>query len=271
MDWSKIKTIFILTFLVLDIYLMYEFFKLKDASQYELMAQASLEKNLKSDEIELAVDFPKTNPKDRYLSAKPMVFDMDEIEEAKKTKLKGQDITITDGTILNSVLDESYKISEKFDPSELNTFIKNKVLYGDQYRFWEKSKNDNTLTYYQQFEDKMFYLNINGALTFYLNDENEIVSYKQTLLEEIEEMQEGEKEVIQPLKAIETLYNNGSLRPKSKITNLELGYFTHVPLSSSLVLTPAWRFVINGEENLFVDAVKGDIIQLTNEEKKEVE
>ena len=199
-----------------------------------------------------------------------MVFDMDEIEEAKKTKLKGQDITITDGTVLNSALDESYKISEKFDPSELNTFIKNKVLYGDQYRFWEKSKNGNTLTYYQQFEDKMFYMNINGALTFYLNDENEIVSYKQTMLEEIEEMQEGEK-VIQPLKAIETLYNNGSLEPKSKITNLELGYFTHVPLSSSLVLTPAWRFVINDEENLFVDAFKGEIIQLTNEENEAME
>jgi regulatory protein YycI of two-component signal transduction system YycFG len=270
MDWSKIKTIFILTFLVLDIYLMYEFFKLKDASQYEPMTQASFEKRLKTDEIEFDVDLPKNNPKDRYLSAKPMVFDIEEMEEAKKSNLKGQDITVTEGTVLNSVLDEPYKISEKFNPSELNSFIKNKVLYGDQYRFWEKSKNSNTLTYYQQFEDKMFYMNLNGELTFYLNEENEIVSYKQTMLEEIEEMQESEK-VIQPIKAIETLSENGSLQPKSKITNVELGYFTLVHSSSSLVLTPAWRFVINGEENLFVHAFEGQIIQLTNEEKKIVE
>jgi regulatory protein YycI of two-component signal transduction system YycFG len=250
---------------------MYEFFKLKDVSQYEPMAQASFEKRLKTDEIEFEVDLPKNNPKERYLGAKPMVFDTEEIEEAKKTKLKGQDITITDGTDLSSVLDEPYKISEKFNPSDLNSFIKNKVLYGDQYRFWEKS--NNTLTYYQQFEDKMFYMNLNGELTFYLNEENEIVSYKQTMLEDIEEKQESEK-VIQPIKAIETLYKNGSLKQKSKITNVELGYFTWVPLSSSsssLLLAPAWRFVINGEENLFVHAFEGQIIQLTNEEKKIVE
>lgn len=269
MDWSKIKTIFILTFLVLDIYLMYEFFKLKDASQYEPMAQATFEKRLKTDEIEYG-DLPKNYQKDRYLSAKPMVFDSKEIEELEKTKLKGQNITISEGTILNSVLDEPIKITEKFNPTELNSFIKNKVLFGDQYRFWEKGKNSNTLTYYQQFEDKMFYMNLNGELTFYLNKDNEIVSYKQTFLEDIEEMQESEK-IIQPLKAIETLYENGSLRPKTKITQVELGYFTFVHLSTAQVLTPAWRFVINDEENLFVHAFEGQIIQLTNEEKKIVE
>ena len=30
MDWSKIKTIFIISFLILDIYLMYEFFKIRE-------------------------------------------------------------------------------------------------------------------------------------------------------------------------------------------------------------------------------------------------
>ncbi|RBP86731.1 regulatory protein YycI of two-component signal transduction system YycFG [Cytobacillus firmus] len=266
MDWSKIKTIFILTFLVLDIYLMYEFFKLKEASEFEPIAQASLERQLKSDDITFEVTLPKSNPKDRYLKANPMEFDIEYLEGLKDSKLEGQDITITDGTTLNSILDEPIKISDKFSPSELNAFIKNRVLFGEQYRFWEKSKSENTITYYQEFEDKMFYMNLNGELTFYLNDENEIVTYKQTLLEEIESKEESEK-VIQPINAVETLYKSGSLQPKSKITNIELGYFTYVHLSSSQLLRPAWRFVINGEENLFVDAFEGKIIQLGNEEK----
>ncbi|KON85955.1 hypothetical protein AF332_03445 [Sporosarcina globispora] len=270
MDWSKIKTIFILTFLVLDIYLMYEFFKLKEASEMEPIANASQEKQLKNAEIKFEAELPKSKPKDHYLKAKPVEFDIGDLEGLKDSKLEGQEITITDGTTLNSILDDPIKISDKFSPSELTAFIKNRVLYGDQYRFWEKPKDSNKITYYQQFEDKMFYMNLNGELTFFLNDENEIVSYKQTLLGDIESMEESEK-VIQPVKAVETLYKNGSLLPKSKITNVELGYFTFVHLSSSQVLTPAWRFVINDEEDLFVDAFQGKIIQLTNEEKKIVE
>ncbi|WP_282141058.1 two-component system regulatory protein YycI [Cytobacillus oceanisediminis] len=268
MDWSKIKTIFILTFLVLDIYLMYEFFKLKEASEFEPIEQASLEKQLKGADITFDEPLPKSNPKDRYLRAKPVEFDIEDLEG--DTRLEGQEITITEGTTLNSVLDESIKISDKFSPSELSAFIKNRVLFGDQYRFWEKPENSNKITYYQEFEGKMFYMNLNGELTFYLNDENEIVSYKQTLLTKIESKEESEK-VIQPIKAVETLYKNGSLQPKSKITNVELGYFTFVHLSSSQLLTPAWRFVINDEENLFVDAFEGKIIKLNNEEKKIVE
>ncbi|MBX9971697.1 two-component system regulatory protein YycI [Cytobacillus firmus] len=268
MDWSKIKTIFILTFLVLDIYLMYEFFKLKEASEFEPIAQASLEKQLKDADITFEEPLPKSNPKDRYLRAKPVEFDIEELEG--DTRLEGQEITITEGSTLNAVLDESIKISDKFSPSELSAFIKNRVLSGEQYRFWEKPENSNRITYYQEFEGKMLYMNLNGELTFYLNDDNEIVSYKQTLLQKIESKEESEK-VIQPIKAVETLYKNGSLEAKSKITNVELGYFTFVHLSSSQLLTPAWRFVINGEENLFVDAFQGSIIKLNNEEKKIVE
>lgn len=268
MDWSKIKTIFILTFLVLDIYLMYEFFKLKDSSQFEFITEASFEKRLKADEIEYP-DLPKNNQKDKYLSAKSKIFTNEEIEEVEETKLEGQKITVTDST-LQSVLEKPFKISESFEPAELNSFIKNKVLYGDQYRFWEKSKKGNTITYYQQYEEKIFFKNINGELTFYLNEENEIVSYRQTLLEDIEGLSENEK-IIQPLKVIENLYENGSLKPKSQIIKMEPGYYTFVQLSGSQVLTPAWRLVFKDKEDLFVHAIEGQIIELNNEEKIKVE
>lgn len=265
MDWSKIKTIFILTFLVLDIYLMYEFFKLKDSSQLEYIAEPSFDKRLKADEIEYG-ELPKNFQKDIYLSATPKNFTND--DGLDDPKLKGQQVTVNDGFVLAATLDKPYELSDKLDTSEINTFVKNHVLYGDQYRFW--GKDGNKITYYQKFKDKVFYENISGELTIWLNPENnDIVSYQQTILENIEELSEKEK-IIQPLKAIETLYENGSLKPKSKITNVELGYVTFVP-GTSQVLTPAWRFVINGEENVFVHAIEGQVMQLNNEEKKIVE
>lgn len=263
-DWSKIKTIFILTFLVLDIYLMYEFFKLTDSSQYEYSTETSIEKRLKADEIEY-VALPKNHQKDVYLSAKPKNFNDEEVLGA--AKLKGQTINVNEGTNIVSSLNKSVQLSDKFDIAEINTFVKNNILYGDQYRFWKKKENE--ITYYQQYGDKVFYKNTSGELTLYLNDENNIVSYKQTYLENIEKL--DEEKIIQPIKAIETLYDNGVLKPKSKITKVELGYFTFDHTSTSQVLTPAWRFEINGEENLFVQAFEGQIIQLNDEENKLVE
>ncbi|WP_419393166.1 two-component system regulatory protein YycI [Cytobacillus praedii] len=267
MDWSKIKTIFILTFLVLNIYLMYEFFKLKDStSQYEFIVEPSFDKRLKADEIQYD-ELPKNYQKDNYLSAKPKNFTSD--EGLDDPKLKGQQVTVNDGLVLAATLDKPYELSDKLDTSEINAFVKNHVLYGDQYRFW--GKDENKITYYQKFKDKVFYKNISGELTIWLNTENnDIVSYQQTMLENIEERSEKEK-IIQPLKAIETLYEKGALKPKSKITKVELGYVTFVHTGTSQVLTPAWRFVINDEENLFVHAIEGQIMQLNNEEKKIVE
>ena len=43
MDWSKIKTIFILTFLILDVYLLFQFMKIRDANKYEVITEASIE------------------------------------------------------------------------------------------------------------------------------------------------------------------------------------------------------------------------------------
>ena len=265
MYWSKIKTIFILTFLVLDIYLMYEFFKLKDSSQYEYSTETSFEKRIKTDEIEYG-ELPKNYVKDTYLSAKPKVFNNEDLEALDKAKLKGIG-QVNAGTVLSFVLNKPYELNDKFDTSEINTFVKNNVLHGDQYRFWKKE--GNLITYYQLFNNKVIYHNMSGELIILLNEENDIVSYKQKMLEDIEELSEEEK-IIQPLKAIETLYENGSLKPKSKITNVELGYFNFVQTSTSQVLTPAWRFEINDSEELFVHAFEGQIIQLNNNEEKNI-
>lgn len=71
-----------------------------------------------------------------------------------------------------------------------------------------------------------------------------------------------------PLKAIETLHQNGILKPKSNVTKVELGYSTLVQLTASQVLAPTWRIVVNGKDNLFVNAFEGQIINFNNEENQ---
>lgn len=261
MDWSKIKTIFILTFLVLNVYLLYEYFSLT-SQEREVIPKNSLEERLKEDNITIKPSPPKEEMRGQLLSAQPKVFTETELKSQKLEDQKSLDGAV----ILDK--DETFKISNNFDPKELDEFIKENILYGDQYRFWEK--RDSTITYYQVYGDQVFYQNKNAQLTFYLNEENEIVSYSQTMLGNIEKIGE-ETKLISPISAIEILIKNGKISPDSEITDYELGYHTYVDISTTQVLTPAWRIVINGEENLFVHGIAGDILELNKEETKTVE
>ncbi|PLR79991.1 hypothetical protein CVD25_19800 [Bacillus canaveralius] len=263
MDWSRIKTIFILTFLVLDIYLTYEFLKFRDENKFELSTETSIEDKLAADEIDYP-DFPKDPIRDQYLSAKPKYFSKEELQS-----LSGQN-TFVEGSTIQVVLKEPVKLSKEFKPADMNSLLKNNVLHGSDYEFWEKNNDEGTITYYQKYKEKYLYKNTNGSLVFLLNDQNEIFSYTQTYLEEIEELTEQE-EVLKPLKAIEALYQKGMLPPESEITKVELGYYTLEQLSASQVLTPAWRVVVNDEESFFVNAFEGQIIQLSDGEKNKLE
>jgi regulatory protein YycI of two-component signal transduction system YycFG len=266
MDWSKIKTIFIFTFLILDVYLFLQFLTIRDANKYEVATEASLEEKLKADGIKY-VDLPKDSIKAQYLSAEPKVFTKSDI-----AKLKGQYAALggDPATTLDVTLQSPFQLDTKFDPNSLTSFVKENVLYGDDYQFWDKDDKTKTITYFQQFENSPLYQNINGMITFHYDESNQIVSYQQTYLEGFEKLT-AKEEILPPLKAMETLHQKGELKPKSNITKIELGYSTLVQLAASQVLAPTWRFVINGKESLFVNAFEGQIIQFNSNETTSVE
>jgi regulatory protein YycI of two-component signal transduction system YycFG len=143
-------------------------------------------------------------------------------------------------------------------------------LYGDHYQFWKKDDKKNTITYFQHYENMTLYENLSGMITFHIDDKNQIVSYEQTYLEDIVKMTEKE-EILPPLKALETLHQKGMLEPKSKITKVELGYSSLIQLSASQALAPTWRFVVDDNESLFVNALEGQIIEFNSDENRNVE
>jgi regulatory protein YycI of two-component signal transduction system YycFG len=266
MDWSKIKTIFIITFLILDVYLLYQFMKIRDANKYEFITEASFEEKLKADEIKY-VDLPKDPIQAQYLSAKPKVFNQEDVD-----KLKGQPVVIrgTGSTTLHVTLEKPLKITAKFEPAELSAFLNDNVLFGEDYQFGEKSEKDQSITYFQISGNVPLFKNINGMITFKIGEANQIVSYDQTYLVEMEKLTDKE-EILKPLKAIETLHQKGMLKSKSNITAIELGYSTLIQLAASQVLAPTWRFEVDGKESLFVNAFEGQIIQFNSDEKSKVE
>ncbi|EOR25763.1 two-component system regulatory protein YycI [Niallia alba] len=264
MDWSKIKTIFIIAFLLLDVYLIYEYVKIKeyqraDDSTTEPTTQTLSRLDIKYDKEKL----PVNNQKDQYLSAKSKKFTDDEIKKLENGLLSGQEITVRDSIYLQAVMVEPISIKEEFNPDDLTDFLLNSVLNGAEYRFWEKK--GNTIKYYQQHSGKTLYRNPKAELTFNVNEENKIVSYNQTYLENIKEMDEEEL-IIQPLKVILNLFTNNFIESDSYVSYVELGYYTQLDTSAQL-LAPTWKVTVN-EEDFYVNALDGEVIQPEIEEMK---
>ncbi|MDX8363568.1 two-component system regulatory protein YycI [Cytobacillus sp. IB215665] len=254
MDWNKTKTIFIITFLLLDIFLIYQFLEMRNNNQLMILTEKTIEENLAADDITYD-KIPEVEERGKYLSGISRLFTEEEL-----AKLADQDIPIVDTTIVESTLLTPYPLEEaKFD-FLLNQFFNEYIIDGDKYIFWEMDEELDQIIFYQLYNDKVIYNEENSSIIVQLNDLNEIISYKQTMLN-IEEY-EKEEEIIPAIKALEILHNKNLLKFGSQITEIELGYYSIVPFTTpqSKVLTPTWQFVVNDKENYYVNAFEGKVI-----------
>ncbi|WP_223702754.1 two-component system regulatory protein YycI [Sutcliffiella deserti] len=258
MDWSKTKTIFIITFLLLNIFLGMQISEKRDNNRLEFISEASIEEQFVVDEISYG-ELPKSPVKESYISGKSYRFTE---EDVTKLVEKEQMAEIVQETKIVGMFKEPIPVSETNLTTQMNQLLKDQILYGNQYTFWGYSEESNTLTFFQNHNNELIYSNESGMLRLMLDEENNILSYEQTLITELEEMDEA-KELITAFDALENLYNFNELTPGSE-AKVEFGYFTLVQYANSHVLTPTWHIVVNDEQDFFVNAFEGQIIRKEN-------
>lgn len=262
MDWSRIKTIFIVAFLILDVYLVSQL--LTKMEQYEIKDTATFDENLNADGIEYS-NLPEEYENEQYLSGNTKKF-----TEEERNLINGIHLEPKSDTVLRVELFEPILIEDSNDLSALDEFIHQEVLYGDEYRFWSFDREKGEITYFQTVNGKFLLFNKSAQLTFYVNEINEIVAYEQTMLESIEPFSD-EESVISPLKALESLYSKGTLKPNSTIITANIGYYTLVNMEAFQVLTPTWYFEVERDgqiEYMLVNALEGSVIQMQSSEEK---
>jgi regulatory protein YycI of two-component signal transduction system YycFG len=260
LDWSKTKTIFIITFLILDIFLAYQFIQKRNSSQLDVILETTIEEQLEANGITY-VELPKDITKVAYLSGESKIFTL---EEAKK--LVNQKVVIGNQSILRASFINPILVSNPQDQQFLSDFVKRNIISGKDYAFWKFDEKEKKVIFFQKYNGKVIYKNPSSMLLLYLNDNNEIISYEQTLLNDLEEYEK--QEIVPAIKAIETLDKKNLLKPGDHVTNIELGYYALVQFTASQVLTPTWHIVVNGKEDYYVNAFEGQVI---NEDNKTLE
>lgn len=256
MQWSQIKTLFILCFLVLDVYLLFQFFDKQDRADLGLLEPqvASVEDRLEEENIQIG-PLPEDASDEAFLSVQPKTFSDDDIKDLDE--LKDQETTVIDKRFIVSEFERPVSVSADSSKDKIEKAVKKFVLYPDEYQLWNWNKDMNVLVFLQKKNDRPVYFNQNGMILVFLNDDDEMVAYTQTMLGETEPREE-KKTLIKPIKAIETLYKANELRSGDEITKVDIGFHTRVPLENGVqVFVPTWKVQVNNEHDYFVNAIEG--------------
>ncbi|EGA91237.1 hypothetical protein GPDM_00170 [Planococcus donghaensis MPA1U2] len=269
MDWNKTKTIFIIVFSILNVFLYSLYLnRYTEAKNVEVLSESSVDEKLQADKITYS-NLPENVEGMPYIRGETKIFTA---KEAPKVNVQ---VNIQDGKKLQVSYEKA--VSPVGDPESvkaLTTFMEQNVYEGTSYELWEIDKELNKAVYFQKLAGEVLYFSDDGKVTVYWDNEGNIVRYEQTMFTNIIENEEP-KSLVTAVTAIHTLYQKNMLEYGTKIVNTELGYSVHVQVSKDRqMFVPTWH--VRGEledgsrQDYFVNAVKDGVIEL-NKPPEEVE
>src|SRR5690625_780610 len=258
MEWGQIKTVFILGFLILNIYLLIQFLEKQDQEDLSLLdrEESTIEEKLNSENITIKQELSDEEEKEPYLSVRQRNFDEEDIKQL--ASFSNQRTTVINQNFIFSIFEKPMKIPDD-DLEIIDGFVRKLIIYPDEYELWHWNKDVNVLIFFQKENNQPIYFNQSGIILAFLNDDDELVYYTQTLLGEPDSLHD-KKTLLKPLEAIEVLYNANELRSRDEISKVDIGFHTRVPSTDGVqVFVPAWKVTVNDERNYFVNAIEGFI------------
>ncbi|MGE7094080.1 two-component system regulatory protein YycI [Lysinibacillus sp. NPDC048646] len=264
MDWNRTKSIFIVVFLILNIFLYWLYLnRYNEAQNVEISGEKTIGVRLEDDNITYGA-LPNSIESATYISGKVHNFTPAEFVNQ---------VEIIDETQARVILASPVKLRNVNDDTSFTEFVQANIKAGTSYALWKIDREERVAIFFQKTNNRMLYYNKSGLIKVQWNTNNEVTMYEQTMIDSIEEMEQQES-VIPPLQILQTLYAKGLLKPDSRITQMKLGYSTLVYLTRTQVLVPTWEVRVklsDGEtEEYFVNAVEGNVIEI-QEDKQEGE
>lgn len=260
MDWSSAKTIFIITFLLLNVFLGYQLNEKKAASNISLLAEATLQERLSEMNIIIDVDLNEEKLTASYISG---AADLNIDANISNQKL-AQTVKEKIGDVFVVNLEEPFSLvrSDRSIDSLAKEFVQQHVIHGDEYRFSHIDEDLKEIYFYQTYEGKKVdnYESGRFPLILQLDDQLQVNQYEQNFLVLQPIHPQGkQQEMLTSIKAIEKLFNGQLIPPDSKINKVELSYFSFFkPLGEVQVFAPTWNIGVN-EQIYYVNAIDGAV------------
>ncbi|MEX1029016.1 MAG: two-component system regulatory protein YycI [Paenibacillaceae bacterium] len=237
MDWSRAKTILLISFLLLNLLLGYQLWydKMSPTGNTSdvLEATPEFEQIMASKDIVLATEVPKETPKLREIDVRVMP---------------------SDGEPSIVVLATPFQVTELQDKTSLKNAISKQIPDGASYQLDDfDTQGDIHVLHqlhdiYPMFDVKLELGEVKGVIRTYKQMHAEVLSGKA----------DKEDKVLTGFTAIELLVEK-YLKAGSHIVDVELGYHGQTFDAETRVLAPYWRIVTEQGDRFFVHAITGAV------------
>ena len=261
MDWNKTKSIFIVVFLILNVFLYWQYLSAyNDAQRVQLLSEKKIESILQDEKISYKA-LPENISEAPYISAKAKKYNLSELPNPESVHYK-----LTTETSIQAILSKPVSFGKNITALKLNEFLEQYVYEGSQFKLWEINEEQRTATFFQIVNNHLLYYNINGYVKVHWNSKNEVFMYEHAMIEKIEPLKQ--KKIIAPLQIIDELYSKNLLKTGANIVDMKLGYSSLLQMPQAQLFTPTWevRVKVDGEyETFFVNAVDPKVIDFTEQ------
>ncbi|KHE71880.1 two-component system regulatory protein YycI [Halobacillus sp. BBL2006] len=269
MQWGQIKLLFILSFLILDLFLLQQFLSKQDQTELNEMTTTSetIQSELQNNNITWSEEgIPEEAPKVANITSSQSKFSEEILSEIETLKEDGnQEINFVRDNVLKATIKDPVEFTEE----NVTEKVDEVVPFSNQYSFWGWNKEQNVLLFFQKANGRTVYFNQGGFLMVKVED-GKMTEYVATLLSFETEETESETSLISPLTTIKRLMDEGKIESGDEITSMNVGYYSSFSLEAGeengpQVFGPTWKVTVNGDENHFVYAVYGTIIDTQEE------
>nr|WP_175476241.1 two-component system regulatory protein YycI [Evansella caseinilytica] len=259
MDWSRTKSIFIVTFLMLNIFLTYQLTEKLTAGDLKLLTQGTIHDTLAEHDIVLAFTDPEQIRTDSPITGALRAF----TEEDTAELWNGQHIEIQNDTVIYSVLDAPYQLPEQNIEAGIDFFLDNYVLNGNEYQLAIVDYEKGRIGLFQTYNgNAVEYAEGRYPLLLDLTEDMQIEAYHQFYMDMTQHGRE--QEMLTPLRAIEALFEEQLIPVNTVIEEVEPVYYGLLELNGDFqIFGPMWKVHVN-DKHYYVNAING-AIQPTNE------
>ncbi|WP_281215729.1 two-component system regulatory protein YycI [Bacillus altitudinis] len=283
MEWNKTKTIFILAFLVLDIFLGFQYFEKRSTDHFAIIEKTDTLEEMKADGIkygnlsdEAKIGYRITAEKKQYTKK-----DVDGLADQKTKSTFPKTEKDDPVTLLEMTFNKPVALLKKDMKTAATNLVSQRLLDGKNYKLWSIDEETGEIVFFQTYKGKYIFqeglddTETIGKITLDVNDQNEVVSYRQSMVTSINEVR---KETLVPaLETVKDLYTQNMLSQNTTVKKVELGYYTQYPGASTQVMVPVWRVEIEGvatgskkktEEEYLINAIDGSTLDHIEKEDK---
>lgn len=246
MNFRRIEWIFLVAFVVLDVFLAYMFVQTSSSTSNTKSTSgttATIIHEMRDDNISFS------NPSSKENTGYYIAGNNDSGLKAHLSQLSGQATRLLSNGKVSSTLRTTVAVNADHPEKSLDQFIvqSTNVIHGTEYVYSEDLSSSGDYVYVQKVADGKI-LTGTGQIHFTVNRNHQLIGYTQGYLNNVKTLRE-KAVTISEKKALVALYQYNQVSNNSRIVWGKLGYSRLLKLTDSSVYVPTWVFAVRSKNS----------------------